>query len=293
LPKSKKSSPASTKVDRGKTPSTKKVEIFHLGYSRVAQFEDCPRAFKYTYIDGLRTPGSVAMRRGNAYHAALEFLLQWKIDHKGQLFPLERADKLAIRCAKKEKLTDAEIYRVIDAVRFYHSEMYAQHNPLCVEESFKIVRGGIEITGRIDLIQEMHGKLWVIDHKFSYDKWAEPRAKYGCQPIIYQWAALDYLCDRYGMEFGGFAYNIIRLFPSPLIQVIEIEKIPQWESDWWEEQIEATAKVIQAGYLPARPGDKQCSWCGHKELCQPAIYKIKLSDQSVVESTDIMDFEDC
>lgn len=233
------------------------------------------------------------MRRGQAYHSALEFLLQWKIDHEGELFPLERAEKLAIRCAKKENLTDAEIYRVIDAVRFYHGDMYLKHNPLCVEEAFDFVQGGVKLTGRIDLVQEIKGKLWVIDHKFSYDKWAEPRAKYGCQPIIYQWASIDSLCERYGMEFGGFAYNILRLFPSPLIQVIEIDKVPEWESNWWEEQIQQTASAIQAGFFPAKPGDKQCGWCDHKELCQPAIYKVRLSDEGVVEHKDIMDFEDC
>jgi len=231
------------------------------------------------------------MRRGQAYHAALDFLLKYKMD-KGELLSLERAERAAIRVAKAENLTDSEVYRVIDAVRFYYSEMYPKHLPIAVEQDFTIHRGGVKLTGRIDLVQ-VDGR--VIDHKFSYDKWAEPRAKYGSQPIIYQWAGLDYLSKKFkNWQYTGFAYQIIRLFPTPLIQEIDIDPIPQWESDWYEEQIAQIAACVQAGLFPAKPADKECTLCSHKELCQPAIWNIRTNDTGVADLSDsIDDFEDC
>lgn len=248
------------------------------------------RQYMYSYRDRIRTPGSVAQRRGNAYHSVAEWCLNFKIANDGELVSLERAERAAIRAGKKYTLTDAEIYRLIDAVRFYHSEMYPKHQPLAVEQDFTINRGGIKLTGRIDLIETTG---LVIDHKFSYDKWAESRARYGCQPIIYQWAGLDYLPKLFkGWEYSGFAYQIIRLFPTPLIQEIRIDMIPQWESDWYEEQIAQVAGSIKSGYFPARPSDKQCSWCGHKELCKPPIWNIHTTDTATDIKT-IDDFEDC
>jgi hypothetical protein len=71
--------------------------------------------------------------------------------------------------------------------------------------------------------------------------------------------------------------------------------IPQWESDWYEEQIAEIAACIKAGLFPARPTEKGCTWCGHKELCQPAIWNIRINDTCGVETTgdSIDDFNDC
>ncbi len=286
--KSKTSLKASTKAESGVTLHIDGKK-FHLGYSRVACAESCMRQYMYSYRDGIRTPGSVAQRRGNAYHATLEWMEKIKMS-TGEPVSLERAERAAIRNSKVYDLTDAEIYRVIDAVRFWYSVEYNKPAPVAVEQDFTITRGGIKLTGRIDRIEQ--GGL-VKDYKFSYDKWAESRARYGCQPIIYQWAGLDYIPKLFkGWEYTGFAYQIIRLFPTPLIQDIRIDMIPQWESDWYEEQIAQLAGSIKSGYFPARPSDKQCSWCGHKELCKPPIWNIHTND-TVADIKTIDDFEDC
>jgi len=244
----------------------------------------CPKSFKYTYVDGIRTPGGVPARRGQAYHGTVEELLQFKIDNEGELYPLKRAEKLAIRQGKAENLTDAEIYRVIDAVRFYWHEVYPIHRPLAVEVPFEIIRGGVKITGRIDLIEDTGN---IIDHKFSYDTWAMSRAQYGCQPIIYQWAALDAYEKQFrGWEYTGFSYNIIKLFPTPLVQVVHIAKLSQSQSDWWEEQVEAAAKAIAHGAFYANPSESNCKWCDHKKLCNPTVYPVKLSYIGGFGSTD-------
>ena len=256
-------------------------EEFHVGYSRLSKLFSCPKQFKYAYIDKLRMPSGLPLRRGQAYHGSLETMLQWKLDHDGELMPIERCDRLAIRQAKLNELTDSEIYKVIDAVRFYHFHQYPRHKPLAVERDFKIVRGGVTITGRIDLIEwrkrKGHKFFDVTDHKFSYDTWVDSRAKYGCQPVIYNWAAVDQFEEEFGLPYGGFSYNIIRLFPHPVIQKIHIKRLKQEASDWWEEQIYEAARIIRRGYFPAIPGDKNCQFCDYKHLCKPVIYRLEKS----------------
>jgi len=274
---SKKSSTESTVLDRHPDYDGIKMKMpdgreFHVGYSRLSSFFQCPKSFKYTYIDKIRSEGGVPVRRGQAYHNALEKMLQFKQD-TGDLLDLRRCEKLAIRSAKAEQLAENDILKVVDAVRFYYGNKYDIHMPVAVERDFKIVRGGVEITGRIDLIEE---DGYITDHKFSYDTWADARAKYGCQPMIYQWAAIDQFEHEFpGWKYKGFKYNILRLFPSPLIQEITIKKLKQAQSDWWEEQIFEAARIIRRGYFPAIPSDKNCQYCDHKQLCKPTVYRLK------------------
>lgn len=239
-------------------------------------------AYKYTYVDGLRTPGGIPMRRGQAYHGTLEGLLNYKINRDGEHYPIEKTERFALKNARKEDLSDSEAARVVQAARFYHSKMYARHHPLAVEIAFDFEKDGIQYTGRIDLVdhQMKKGKnlAVILDHKFSYDTWAETRAKYGVQPIIYQWAWEEQLHEEFdGLDYGGFGYNIIRLFPTPVIQEIIIKPCVKSASDWWSNQIKVMAQCIQHGFFFATPGDKKCQYCDHKKLCKPTIYTVKES----------------
>lgn len=256
-------------------------EKFHLGYSRLTKYAECPRAYKYSYVDKLRREAGVPLRRGTAYHNTVELMLKYKVKW-GKLMDVARCDKIAVIKAGEENLTESETLKVVEAVRYYHSTMYHHHQPLAVEEEFDIKRGGVRLTGRIDLI-ETTGRI--SDHKFSYDTWAESRAKYGVQPIIYQWSGIDIFEPKYKIEFPdlkwrytGFEYCIIRLFPHPKIQRIEIPLVKQEASDWWEEQIFEWCKSIRRGYFPAYPHEKTCGFCDFKDLCKPTVYKIKMTN---------------
>jgi hypothetical protein len=114
----------------------------------------------------------------------------------------------------------------------------------------------------------------MVDHKFSSDTWAHTRAAYGSQPIIYQWAAEDVLKPKYGLDYAGFDYNIIRLWPSPVIQVLEIPPVTSEQSTWFEEQIAELAKALKHQIYFARPAEKACQWCAYKKLCNPVIYRV-------------------
>ena len=248
---------------------------FHLGYSRIAKFLECPRSFKYTYIDGIRSPSGAAARRGTAYHNTLEKMLKFVMKH-GYLAEREGCLTVAARMAEAEKLPPSDLKKVLTGVEYYYYRLYPKHKPVAVEQEFEIIRGGVKITGRIDLV-EQNGRI--VDHKFSSDIWAEDRAKHGVQPMIYQWAGLDYLPGILGndWQFTGFQYNIIRTYPSLVIQKIDIPLMSQEISDWWEEEIAEIAKSILSGAFPAQPDEKRgCKWCDHKKLCKPKVYNIAI-----------------
>jgi ATP-dependent helicase/DNAse subunit B len=264
---------------------------FHLGYSRISKFLDCPYQYKRSYEDGIRKPSGTPMRRGTAYHNTLEGLLNYKINTEGELYPLAKAEKFALKNAKKEDLTEAESIKVVEAVRFYYKELYPFHNPVSVEEPFDFIKGGIRFTGRIDLLdQSTPGLVEVIDHKFSYDTWADARAQYGIQPMVYQWAWEEELKHKYpDLKYGGFAYNIIRLFPTPVIQTIRIKTVPKDKSEWWAKQIQQIAECMVHGFYYANAGANTCKWCDHKTDCKPCVYSIKVTKTGDIDSTETED----
>jgi hypothetical protein len=281
-----KSSEVSSSASTTETPGNPEVSLtltvegkeFHLGYSRIAKFLDCPYQYQRSYIDGIRSPGNAAMRRGQAYHAVVEGLLNYKINKDGALYPWAKTEAFALKQAAKEKLGQGDVGKVLEAVRFYYDQQYPLHNPKSVEDSFEFMKNGIRFTGRIDLLNcPSKGLIEIIDHKFSYDIWATSKAEYGIQPMVYQWAWENDLKYRFpGYAYAGFAYNIIRVFPSPMIQTIRIKPVSDQASMWWERQVTVMAECMVRGLYYANANEKSCKWCEHKKHCQPCIYKLEV-----------------
>lgn len=249
-------------------------EDWHTGYSRLASYIQCPKQYYYTYVQKVEYKSGAAAKNGTAYHNFVETILRYKMEHDGDMLPWSIAEQVAQRECEELKLAPSNAKKTLQACKFYFDRAYNFHEPIAVEETFEINRGGVKLTGRIDLI-ETDGKI--IDHKFSYDIWDEARAKSGVQPMIYQWAGLDWVEPKYGVEYSGFAYNIIRVWPTEVIQTIDIPKVGQYESEWWEDQVATIARAIQAGNFYATPSEKTCKWCSHSKVCQPAKYQAWIS----------------
>ena len=246
-------------------------ESFHLGYSRISSYLSCPKKYKYSYIDRIPYTAGEPIRKGQAYHSVVEELLKAK--QQGKEVSIERTLKYAKACAEYEQLTEWGIKGVIQAAEFYYHKLYPIHVPLEIESDFTIVRGGVKLTGRIDLVD---ASGFVIDHKFSYDIWSQDRAKQGVQPMIYQWAAHDVLEKRIPkFKYKGFCYNIIRVYPSAMIQELAIPVCNSNISDWWEEQVADIANAIRKGVFLANPKIEECKWCSYKDRCKPPTYRLK------------------
>jgi PD-(D/E)XK nuclease superfamily len=242
----------------------------HLGYSRVKTFQDCPKQYEFSYVKGIRGEANDNMKRGTAYHNTLEIMLEYK-RKKNRLAKLGDCLDIAFQFAREEQLKEANCIKVRDAVKFYHEQLYPTHRPILVEGSFEVIRGGVPVTGRIDLIED---DGYITDHKFSANLWPEERAAYGSQPIVYQWAALDIFEKQWpGWVYKGFKYNILRQFPFPVYQEIIIPRVSEEESAWFEEQFRAMVIAIKSGGFPANPTPKGCKYCAHLKLCKPVVYK--------------------
>lgn len=82
-------------------------------YSKLSLYKKCPAAFKFRYIDKVKTPPNKAMSRGNEIHTKIEDYVQWKCTPDPQTgMPL------------KKTLTGMDISRETDIFLFELRQAY-------------------------------------------------------------------------------------------------------------------------------------------------------------------------
>ena len=147
-----------------------------LSPSKVASFKDCALAFRFSAIDRLPEPPSVAATRGTLVHAALERL--FCLDAPARTLPAA-LDCLAAAAADLrehpefvglELDAEAEATFVAEAralvERYFHLEDPTAVTPIGIELKLEIELGGVRLRGIIDRLElDADGELVVTDYK--------------------------------------------------------------------------------------------------------------------------------
>lgn len=147
-----------------------------LSPSKVSSFTDCALAFRFSAIDHLPEPPSVAATRGTLVHAALERLFT--------LPPVERTRAAADVCLADaldalrlepdyvllELDADAEATFCSEAAtlldRYFRLEDPTTITPIGIELKLEVDLGGVRLRGIIDRLElDADGQLVVTDYK--------------------------------------------------------------------------------------------------------------------------------
>jgi putative RecB family exonuclease len=147
-----------------------------LSPSKVSSFTDCGLAFRFSAIDHLPEPPSVAATRGTLVHAALERLFA--------LEPHERSHERALRClddaivALRDHHEYADLELDAEAEATFHDEARAllekyfrledpsTITPIGIELKLEVEVGGVRLRGIIDRLElDADGELVVTDYK--------------------------------------------------------------------------------------------------------------------------------
>jgi putative RecB family exonuclease len=147
-----------------------------LSPSKVSSFTDCALAFRFSAIDRLPEPPSVAATRGTLVHAALE-----------RLFCLEAADRtlpVALECLREaaahlrdhpefsglgldaaaEATFVAEAQALVE--QYFRLEDPTAVTPIGIELKLEVELGGVRLRGIIDRLElDADGALVVTDYK--------------------------------------------------------------------------------------------------------------------------------
>jgi putative RecB family exonuclease len=243
-----------------------------LSPSKVSSFTDCALAFRFSVIDRLPEPPSVAAVKGTTVHRALELLLG---DEPELRTPERAAERLRGALAEMsghpdylalELDDDAAAAFAADAARmverYFGLEDPRRIRPVGLELLVEAELGGVPVRGIIDRLEEDdRGQLVVSDYKTGRTPGErQERARLGG---VHVYAAL---CEK---VFGRLPAKVQLLYLGPEPQVIIATPS--------EQSVRATERKLAAiwaaveraceheDFRPRRSA--LCSWCAFTEFC--------------------------
>ncbi len=253
-----------------------------LSPSKVSSFTDCGLAFRFSAIDHLPEPPSVAATRGTLVHAALERLFGRE--------PHERTHEQALRClddaivalrehpeyAGLELDEEAEASFHADArsllERYFRLEDPTTITPIGIELKLEVEVGGVTLRGIIDRLElDADGELVVTDYKTG--KAPGERQE---QQRLAGVAFYSLLCERL---FGKRPARVQLLY---LADPVAITSVP---TDRPTRGVERRLAAIWTAVERAceredfRPNPSRlCDWCGFKAYCPSFGGDVALAD---------------
>ncbi|ACL03046.1 conserved hypothetical protein [Desulfatibacillum aliphaticivorans] len=252
----------------------------HLSCSSISLYLDCSLAYKFRYVDRLKSESvSDALVFGSAIHAVLErFYNSLMI---GEVIPVdalvdlweltwkEHAEGRDIIDWKRGNDFDKGLETGAGLLRAFSQKFEVVDTAIiCVEEAFSLTIDGLDIPviGVFDLVLQdlASGLVTIVDHKTRAKAMPERDANESLQASIYALAA----------KTNGFRFDDLLLRFDCLIKTKEpkFEQVYTTRSELEIFQVARLIKQVWAGiqaevWLP-NLGSWKCSGCGYKQACQ-------------------------
>lgn len=258
-------------------------------YSKIGTYEDCPRKFKYQYIDKLDVEGfeSIEAFMGSRVHEALEKLYEAKKFTK--IIPLAKL----LEFYRKE--WDRNWHDNIKIVKDYKPEHYKKLGERCIRDYYKSYkpfdRGRIlgtevkvdlkvnghdgedyKITGYIDRLVKVEDKYEVHDYKTSHRLPKTDELRDNIQLALY----------AIGVKRSYGNINDIGLVWHYLVHNEEIElECSEAKIERVKEKVKNKIKKVeeakQKGEFPVKKSGL-CDYCEFQEVCPLFKHKFETED---------------
>lgn len=262
------------------------------GWHRLEAYTRCPQLYAWGYgqagaggeaAERARTsfPPTFPLVRGSIGHVGLAHCyarlkaIQEGTDPENYYLPL---DAMRLVAEKFGELGAEALPTAVRAVKAYARRYGTEpFKVIAVEEAAETRFLGWRYTARLDLVvEDLGGKVWIIDHKFVSKIEAKVQRRY---TLSGQFLGLAHLGHRiYGDRFGGVRLNLIgcnvagfdRVSPEPAPWMLT--KFPAVVQHA-EEGIARLERLIEQGAdLPASPSEHTCMGsygeCPAFELCR-------------------------
>jgi len=253
-----------------------------LSPSKVSSFTDCALAFRFSAIDHLPEPPSVAATRGTLVHAALERLFT--------LEPAERTKPVAARCLTEafEELEDhpelagleldedglATLHAEAEVLleKYFRLEDPTRITPIGIELKLEIELAGVKLRGIIDRLElDEDGELVVTDYKTG----RAPGERQEQQRLAGV-AFYSLLCERL---FGRRPARVQLLYLADPVAIISTPT--DRSTRGVERKLAAVWTAVERACEREdfRPNPSRlCDWCGFKAYCPSFGGAVSLAD---------------
>lgn len=187
-------------------------------YSKLKDFDRCPRYYKLKHIDGVPVPEekSADLSFGTAIHAALNYHLE---TGESGVSVFERFwDLAAAEGLEYGRYKHAELHAIADILLQRFERLHSKHfKPHMMEE--RLYHRGLE--GTPDFVGEYKGVKSVVDFKTSAQRYHPLRIRSDDQLPLYAWLAREAPGERCGYHAEQIVYVVlIKDLKAPSIQVL-------------------------------------------------------------------------
>jgi putative RecB family exonuclease len=248
------------------------VRLFVCTPSKLAAFEDCPRRYRFTYVDRpspQKGPPWAHNSLGASVHTALRswFDLPTHRRRPEALTALLRATW--VREGYRDDEQEREAFdRALAWLNRYVGELEADFEPLAVERTVAAKTPTLALSGRVDRIDEVDGELVIVDYKTGRTGLGPDDARGSRALALYAFAARRVFrrpCRRVELHH----------LPTGTVAAHEhtdesldrhVHRAEQTAADVAAAEREIAGGTDPDVAFPANPGTL-CGWCDFRRVC--------------------------
>lgn len=241
---------------------------FHLSYSRIATYINCPLRYKFIYIDKLPTKVRSYFSFGGSIHKVLEIFyhpeknfINMKKPPFEYIISLLDEHWISAGYATKNEEQKAKEKALKILKRLYQETIFGFQPAYLVEQSFSFPLDKFKVIGRIDRIDYTNNGYTIIDYKTSRILPRFFKVTEILQPVIYYIGAKESLhlekIDNVSLYFVNFNKKVKFNISDEMVE-------------------KGKKKIIQVGeaimrdeFYPKPNG--YCGSCEFKDICP--VYK--------------------
>jgi len=244
-----------------------KIKLSHLSYSQIETFRICPLHYKLNYILKVPQATSPGASFGNSFHRVLRSFYQEYVPGSVDQNTLMQ-QLLATHWIKKgyqNQQHEREAYqKAQDYLKLFLENWFTDSvNTIACEKPFAFKLADTKITGVIDRIDEVDGKLVIVDYKTGEKVMSQKEADKSLQLSIYALAATKIPEKPFAREIEDITLKLV-YFSDPQVVVTKrsVEELISAENEILKikEDIENSDFVCS--------GHPSCEFCEYKTFCK-------------------------
>jgi RecB family exonuclease len=250
------------------------TRLFVCTPSKLAAFEDCPRRYRFSYVDRpspQKGPPWAHNSLGASVHTALRSWYDLPPDrrHPGVLGTLLKATW--VRDGYRDPDQERAAYQLaLEWLSRYVGSRAAGTEPLAVERTVGAKTDTLALSGRVDRIDDVDGELVIVDYKTGRTGLSADDARGSRALALYAFAA-DRLfrrrCRR--VELHHLPTATVAAFEHTNASLARhVQRAEQTAADVRRAEKDLAAGTDPDVAFPAVPG-AMCGWCDFRRVCGP------------------------